>query len=139
VDPTLRNPKLGLLKCGLSMDYLFFDLVCSSIMYIVLIHLQLLDASSWTSLKGSKKPSNSLDWSVNNSHYKDKEWEEIYDIYRDNMKHVMMIFILVKNIHLKVVIVGPKIQLSSSSTKYLKFKKKTTLIENDASISTPWC
>ena len=36
VDPSLRNPNSGLLKCDLSVDGLFFDLDCSSIMYIVL-------------------------------------------------------------------------------------------------------
>lgn len=133
VDPSLRNPNSGLLKCGLSVDELLFDLDCSSIMYIILLYLQLLDASSWTLLNGSKKHSNSLDWSVNNSHCRDKGWEELYELSIEKMKHAMLTVIPEKGIHLTAVIAGPKIQLSSSSTEYLKFRKQTTLAENNAS------
>lgn len=132
VDPSLRNPNSGLLKCGLSVDKLFFDLDCSVIMYIVLLYLQLLDAFSWTSLNGSKKPSNSLDWSVTNSHCRDKRWEEFYELYTEKVRHAMLRVIPEKSIHLTAVIAGPKIQLSSSLTEYLEFQKQTTFSENDA-------
>ena len=133
VDPSLRNPNSGLLKCDLSMDGLFFDLDCSSIMYIVLLHLQLLDSSSRTSLNGSKKPYNLSDLSVNNSHCREKGWEELYELYIEKMKHAMLTVIPEKIIHLTAVIAGPKIQLSSSSTEFLKFQKQTTRAENNSS------
>ncbi|XP_059063303.1 uncharacterized protein LOC131071412 isoform X3 [Cryptomeria japonica] len=135
IDPSPANSSLGLLQCNLALGQLFFDLDCSSLTYMILLLLQLLDAFQWTSSHGNKKPSHFSSFSGSYPIGRDGGWEELCNLYTDKMKQAMLSIIPEKTIHFTAAITGPKIQFSPFLEEYIKFEKQNAFAESHAEFS----